>query len=232
MLVAAGLTVFVGVEGPDLARALALIPTSSFFDDNFGARTLPRGLAQIFGVESEYGKYGEVLLGIGSLTAGLRLGLHTKAKVSLELLTDREQVFFCTGALLTVAAFFTAQNIGYRAIHLILVVPALAAVWRVGVARSISSLTLGAVLIVLWAEGWRHSVDRLFAFPVPYYQAAHMGRLRLPLWLLREASWWWTVTLLIAALVALLVRPGTAGSAVLAWLGRQLIKILPRRGAA
>ena len=53
-----------------------------------------------------------------------------------------------------------------------------------------------AVLAVLWAQGWRNWI----AFVIEGRAAV------VSLWVLREALWWWTITMMVALVVGLLAR--------------------------
>ncbi|HYP62990.1 MAG TPA: hypothetical protein VEQ16_03845, partial [Acidocella sp.] len=88
--------------------------------------------------------------------------------------------------------FMTAQNIEYRAIFLLLALPALVrlAGWRV------EFLPLPWVVVaLLWEAVPRAALAGLIQ---PYYPTP----LTFAFWLLREALWWWLMVELLAALLA------------------------------
>jgi hypothetical protein len=199
-LVAVGL--FFVAMGPDLVRALRLIPTGSWFGDMFGSSTLPQGLAQILGW-SAGGPILHVLFSLIALAAGLAAGLRAGIGQALDRLEESERTFLLAGSLLILGCFFTAQNIGYRATHLVLVLPALTALWRTD-HRPVWPLATGAAIALLWSQGWRAMLGRLSAA-----QEVPLGA-----WVLRETLWWGLVTLLIALVVNLTVR-STMGRLIL-----------------
>lgn len=96
------------------------------------------------------------------------------------------------GSTLILACFFTAQNIGYRVTHLVLVLPALTALWRLD--RHFAwPLATGAAIALLWSQGWGD-------VPRETWTSTAKG---LGIWLVRETLWWGLITLLIALTVSL-----------------------------
>lgn len=97
------------------------------------------------------------------------------------------------GGLLIVSCYFSANNVGYRAIFLVLTLPALTALVRVGAGWPLI-VTAGAAPTLLWAQGWRNWVREL----IP-------GRpVDVGTWVTREVLWWWMITILIALVVSLM----------------------------
>jgi hypothetical protein len=199
-----GLLLFVAIEWHDLVRALRLIPHGSVFSDMFGASTLPGGLAQLLHLKHHWAANLQGVLILAAIGLGGGLGLRTGFATDLAALTARERVFLLAGSLLILGCYLTAQNIGYRAINLLLILPGVTALSRVGRRRWPYGVSAGVIVLLLWAEGWRHwlslwlgAAEGPAAAPTPPLVAA---------WLLREAAWWWVVTLLFALLFGLLNR--------------------------
>jgi hypothetical protein len=194
---------FLATMGHDLVRALRLVPIGSWYGDMFGSSTLPGGLAEWFGWPAPTAFVLRILLSLGALAIGLRSGLSARMETLLARLSEGERSFLFAGSLLILGCFFTAQNIGYRVTHLVLVLPALTALWRTD--RSpIWPLATGVAIALLWSQGWRAMLGRLADTP-----ATLIGG-----WLLREALWWSLVPILIA-LVAGLVAQSTMGRLIL-----------------
>lgn len=216
---ACALAMFIVLDGDELVRALALIPNGGYFRGVFGARTLPGGLATIFNLSYGVAIVFELALVISALTLGVRIGGSAAMRADLAALRESERMFLLAGSLLVLGCFFTAQNIGYRAIHLLLLMPGITALWRVGRRPDLYVISAIVVILLVWAEGWWGWLDSiaLAAWPLG------ADRIRFVAWLLRESLWWWTVTLLVAMLTGLLLR-SEMGQTVAAWL--------PRRGAA
>ncbi|HLZ79857.1 MAG TPA: hypothetical protein VKQ09_11020 [Sphingomonas sp.] len=196
--VAAGSLTIVGlflvVDGHDLARALRLIPTGPYIDDMFGSIQLPGGLSDLFGWPAGVRTVLHLAMMAAAIGGGIIWGRSQLLREDIERLSRQEQAFLLVGALLLPSLFFTAQNIGYRAIHLLLVLPPLLALRHAGHYRRAHSYTGGAALALLWAEGWRH----LIAVAATYVDTDLAAFLYAIAWLTRETMWWWTITALVA----------------------------------
>ncbi|GBQ13956.1 hypothetical protein ACOZ4Y_09955 [Komagataeibacter rhaeticus] len=189
---------FVIISWHDLTRALTLIPTGSYFGDMFGARTLGGGLTERMGLPATAARIMEGVMSLAAFGTGVRLGIHSRATAALN---ERERSFLLVGALLVLSCFFTAQNIGYRAIHLILVLPALSAL------RDTSSLrrfryALPLALGALWSGTWYHDLVSIDGALTHRHGTTVV---QSALWLLREGMWWVLVTILIACVTELLL---------------------------
>jgi hypothetical protein len=198
---AAAVALFVMFEGHDLGRALHLIPEGSYFSDMFGSRTLAGGLQELFGLPALAAYLIHVTMAGATIVMAVTIGADVKLRADLDRLSEEERNFLLVGGLLILSCFFTAQNIGYRAVHLVLVLPGLVALMRTGSGRKFYRYGLIATVGLLWAEGWRHAVFALSA-AVPVLQA----RLDLFCWLVRELMWWWAIGLLATLVVGLLLR--------------------------
>jgi len=199
-----GLLIFIAIERHDLLRALFLIPHGSFFSDMFGASTLPGGLAQLLHLKHRFAANLQRLLVLAALVCGGTIGLRAAFAADLAALTAQERVFLLAGALLILGCYLTAQNIGYRAINLLLILPGVTSLSRVGGRSWVYGLSAGLIVLLLWAEGWHHWLSLVLgapegpaALPTPPLVAA---------WGVRELAWWWVVTLLFALLCGLLNR--------------------------
>jgi hypothetical protein len=198
----AGLLTFVGVEGHALTRALDLIPKGSYFSDMFGATTVPGGLTQLLHLHGHGRRDVQWALVLGAIGTGLWLGGGRRMQVDLAALTEPERVFLFAGALLVLGFYLTAQNIGYRAVELLLVLPGVSALWRVSGRRRYYGASTLLLLVLLWAEGWRHWVNLVSGAPV----TPNPTPIQVAAWAAREAAWWWVVTLLAALLTGLAVQ--------------------------
>jgi hypothetical protein len=119
----------------------------------------------------------------------------------VERLSERERSFLLAGILLTLGCFFTAQNIGYRAVNLVLVLPAMVALHRTAHKR-LYGWGVAATLGLLWSQGWRHA---LLLAVNPLGDRAQSTAI-LAGWIVRAGLWWWLITLLAGLLTALLFR--------------------------
>ena len=197
----AATALFAALTWHDLTRALALIPTGSPFGVMFGAVTIPAGLAERGVLTGGQAAALRLAMTLACLLAGGWWGTRAALEAELARLDDRERTFLLVGALLVLGCFFTAQNIGYRAVHLLLVLPPLTALAATGRWRAPSIVALA----LLWSEAWRAGSLALgAALGSPTFERLFWIR-----WLLREGLWWWLATLLVACVVALLRQAQT-----------------------
>jgi hypothetical protein len=191
---AAGIVaLFLATMGHDLMRALQVIPVGSWYGDMFGSSTFPGGLAALMEWPDSVAPVLRVGLTVAAFGAGLALGLRPSFGAALDRLTEPERLSLLAGCLLIVGCFFTAQNIGYRATHLVLTLPAITALWHMRAGR-VWNVTLIAVMALLWGQAWR---QWLFVRERPG---------TIGFWVVRESLWWITVPVLIAIVFALLAR--------------------------
>ena len=212
------------IDGAELRRALALIPTGSLFGDMFGARTLPSGLAhtQPAVLSPAQAMLLQATMILAACAIGGWCGFDAGLGADIARLTAAERAFLLAGALLVGGCFFTAQNIGYRAINLLAVLPAFAALRRVGQRRRLYGTGLGLTLALLWSQGWRFWLHLATEPPARLRIPGHpeTGAAFVAGWLLREAGWWCLVTLLIACAVAA-ARLLPSGRAIERWVRRR-----------
>ncbi|MCJ2184014.1 hypothetical protein MTR62_15115 [Novosphingobium sp. 1949] len=211
LLSCAGLGAFLAITWPDLSRVLAIIPTGTPFGDMFGSIVVALGLTKLVGLPDGAVPLVRLAMIAFSLTGALVMGLQGETHRALAALTARERSFLLVGALLTIACFFTAQNIGYRVIHLLLALPALLALRAFAPSLRFRWMP-GAVLLSLWGEAWRNHGPTLGR-----YVFGSEGVASLSLWLAKEGVWWFLVTVLAAYLVAF-----ARHSAMGAWLAARL----------
>src|SRR5262249_39615709 len=151
---------------PDLARGIPQIASGSYFLDFFSAQNLPRGIAvalrnpadapqsaiSLFGPVS--GPIYVVLVASGAAICW-RLLRTGRLHAALLELSGEEHIFFAIGSALMVGCFFAGQNLGYRGIFLLLVIPGLLALWRSAPERSLRALgavTSVVILFLMWGE--------------------------------------------------------------------------------
>ena len=178
------------LDGTEILRAIANIGSNPPFDDNvFGVHNLPFGIATVIGLPRGGAMALEVLLLLVMVVVAIALA----RRVRIDVLTEAEAVHLLVGAALLVSCFVIAQNVSYRAIYFLFVLPALIASWR-GVAW--------VAVLLMWNSGLRLAINRVAEwFGV---STAPDGMLHSAIWLLRELAWWAVITLLAALLLRLL----------------------------
>ena len=120
------------------------------------------------------------------------------------------------GGLLVTACFFAGQNIDYRGIYFILVMPGLVRLCQSAgdpaIKRFLARM-IAAVLFVAWEEPLRRAIHMI---AVTIAADWLRPRVELLFWIGRELVWWW----LIAGLAAIVLTQLLRMPRVLAYLRR------------
>ncbi|HKW55375.1 MAG TPA: hypothetical protein VJO12_16920 [Stellaceae bacterium] len=228
--IAAGLAGFVLLYAGELRVALGNIPASaSVYTDSFSARNLPAGIAELLSWSPGAGRLvaAAIFLLLLYSAAGRAWRMsRVLAAADEEAAPEPEATYLLLGATLLLFCFFASENIGYRGILFLLVLPGLMALRRAAEAqRRWLSTMIAAVLAVMWGEFLRRGLHAaLAALAMPEWA---MARVELLFWLGRELLWWWLAAGL-AALVLDAVRraPLTQDATALLqlWRGRAAIR--------
>jgi hypothetical protein len=189
----------------ELGKALANLPTLSYFSDSFSALNLPFGFAEAL---AGYGPRSVLGLLLLSLLVAVAIA---RTRRTLRLLDPgtldwegREAQCLVAGALLLMACFFAGQNVDYRGVYFVLVVPGLVHLHRSSretAVRQFGAQMIAAALFLMWEEFFRRALHTLVS-------SAPSEGLSLPevyFWIGRELVWWWLVAGL-AAIVLLYFR--------------------------
>ena len=188
------------LDGTEILRGMANIPFTHPFDDNvFGAHNLPFGLAELLGLPHAAAIALQVLL----LVIMLGLAATLARRVQVHALTEAESLYLLAGSVLLVSCFVMAQNVSYRGIYFLFVLPALA-VCRRG--------TAWLIVLLMWNSALRPVIDAITEW------SSLAGILRPGIWLVRELAWWGVITIL----TALLLRQVWESRAVAAWRDRSV----------
>jgi hypothetical protein len=167
-------------EATSLLRMLPLVPTGKI-----GAMSLPIGLMERLHWPP-WSRF--ALLGLLLLVALPRsMRWSSQIQSGLTRLPEAERVFLTIGAALIVGCFLAGQSVGYRAMHLLFVLPALLALAS-GPGTRLARLAITLVLGVLWADVFRTQ-------PGPLDDLMRLAD---------QCAWWIVVTILAATLLALL----------------------------
>lgn len=216
------LLIMVLCDRAELAKALANIPRLAYFADSFAAVNLPFGLAEALRDPALTRLVGIILL---AALAALAIARTRRTLTLLERgppdWAPFETQCLIVGALLLAGCFLAGQNIDYRGIYFVLVMPGLLVLRRsasaVEVRRFLARMT-GAVVFVAWEE----VIRGIFSAAASALPNVLRPRAEALFWLGRELVWWWLVAGL-AAIVLCHMRqlPLVADtSAALARLGR------------
>ncbi|MEJ0016531.1 MAG: hypothetical protein WDN25_08190 [Acetobacteraceae bacterium] len=185
------IAVWFAFDGRDIMRAVASVPTMRPFDDNaFGARTLAVDLAPLLGWSARDAP----LVQIAMIATMLAVAAWRAKPLRLHALSDNEAGFLLAGCVLLVGCFVLAQNVSYRGIFLLFVLPALAVLRWHG--------TLGLSMLLMW-NGALHRLVELAATAWGI-DTRPDGPLLFGYWLVHEAAWWVLITLLTTLLLRLI----------------------------
>jgi hypothetical protein len=210
----------------ELAEALANIPRLAYFADSFAAVNLPFGLAEVLRDPALTRLVGIVLLAV--LTA-LAIARTRRTLLLLDRASPDWSPFeaecLIVGALLLAGCFLAGQNVDYRGIYFVLVMPGLLVLRRSASAvevRRFLARMIGAVVFVAWEEVIR-SIFSAAASALPNVLRPHAEAL---FWLGRELVWWWLVAGLAAIVLChlrqlALVADTGAALAKLGWVRRR-----------
>ncbi|MGH7001304.1 MAG: glycosyltransferase 87 family protein, partial [Stellaceae bacterium] len=147
---------FVAIYHTDLALAFGHLPAPRYFTDQFSSRNLPDGLGAIDpGINPAF-------VGVPLVLCTLlgSLALAGRAQAAWRHLPQREATFLTVGAVLLVGCFFAGQNIAYRGVFLLLVLPGLMILARsaAGFTGRIFGATAGVAVCLMWGELFRVAI--------------------------------------------------------------------------
>jgi hypothetical protein len=194
------------LDSSEILRGMANIPTTQYFDEFvFGARDLPYGLAQTLDWSRPAAAGLMVVLLVGAVAVAVALAGRDDTAARLRRLTDAEATYLLVGCILLVGCFLAAQNILYRGIFFLFVLPGLTALVPVDGRRWPDGLYFGAIasiIVLMWNDTVRTLLNgalRWFDVSAGPNDIAHFD-----IWLVREVVWWSIVVILAALLFRLL----------------------------
>src|SRR6516162_4067513 len=191
----------------DIARGLPNIARGPYNTDLFSAQNLPFLLGEVAGnatasplVERVAARGLYAALVGACLAICWRLLRFGELCAALASLSGLERVLLVIGSAVIVGCFFAGQSVGYRGVFLLLVVPGLLTMSRASrlELRNLGLGTSGIIVLLMWSECLRFALSRaLERFGM---SEALVGQLQIQFWLLRELSWWWSVSVMLAVL--------------------------------
>lgn len=210
----------------ELVLMAPLVPHPSPFGYDLGAVLFAEGVGDVLRLNLI--PWLVPLQMLASLVIAWRIMGGGEFGAAMARLGAREKACLLTGSLLLTGCFFTGVSIGYRALHMLLILPGLMALsawappgraagtWRHG--PSIALLLLWSPVLLRLAGGLHY---------IP--QAPLPAVLSLLVWTGREFLWWWLATLMLAVLM----RAGLEMTTPLAWRSTLpwLDRLLPERAS-
>ena len=228
---------FWAVYHVDLARGIPTIASGYYFTDMFGAKNLPYFIGDLVQQSAQPAAWaalagrltadGLFIVIVGGCAAICRRVLRdAEWSTAFSALDRHEAVFLILGSASTAGCFFAGQNIGYRGVFLLFVVPGMLALARNarGPLRRLALATAGVIALLMWGECLRLALYRLLdgagasdlvAFPLKFL-----------FWLIRELGWWWAISVMIAVVVHYLRH-----AAAIEGLSSLWFRCFPRRAA-
>ncbi len=187
----------VDVYVQDMIRGARYIPAGSPFGDMFGARNMRLGLLLIMfkasgsvAIAWATALGGTAMVAVLTAVRGLRMWRRADWPRALAALPQAQRWPLLAAALLIVGCFFAGQNIAYRGIFLLLALPGLGALRRVGqpVVARLCACAAVTIVLLMWIEAVRWWITLLglaLGMPKPA-----VGALQALIWLGRELAWW------------------------------------------
>ena len=206
VVAAGGIVAWFALDGAEIIRGMANIPATQYFDEYvFGARDLPYGAAQILGWPRPVATGLFAVLLIGTVGMAVALARCADTGERLRRLTDAEATYLLAGCVLMIGCFLAAQNILYRSIFFLFVLPGLTVLAQTEGGRTFTRICRGAIasIIVLM---WNDTVRTLLNDVLQWFgvSAGPNDIAYSVIWLVREVMWWGVVTVLAALLFRLL----------------------------
>lgn len=201
---------FLWSDGAMLLRALHNIDTRPFPTD-FGAFNLADGVARLLAPGAAFlARIVDLILALVAAGYAYAVARRGDVRAAVDALPPRDRNLMLLGCALILGCFFAAENAPYRDIYFLFVLPGLPGLWRAtssAAARRRLKRLVGAILFLMWAPFFglavAQSVAR-FGLGAIYADAY---------WLLREALWWWAVSIMLALSFDLFRAATVGGSA-------------------
>jgi hypothetical protein len=204
--------VFLRHFGQGSVAALDILPSGLPFLYVFGAMNIPFGLMllRFFPVLTLAPNTPQFLSAVSHPQAVLWVGLGTplvsvtglavgyliapQYRLAMQAMEHRPQLFFMAGSMVIVLCFFAAQNLAYRAVFLLFLLPG---AWEMAVARN-GRWLLAGILLLLWEPMFREHVTAISDMLLEPGQAVYV---QIVYWLFREGLWWCVVIQLLALII-------------------------------
>ncbi len=203
---------------PQILEALAHVPRGLVFTDFFGAQNLPRGFAEVIApLGDRYPVFLPLLPWLPYLLFAMLVVEWGRRSIAFGRRQDLQEAYgaipadsatyLVLGSLIIVACFFTVQNIYYRGIYFLMILPGLLVLREAAGSRELAQrIAIGSALILflMWSECLREALLKLY--PALGLSPRLSNILVALFWTVRELVWWRVIALLSAILGAALMR--------------------------
>jgi hypothetical protein len=196
------------------ALVLGHLPQTSRFADSMSARNLPLGLVQLLPPMTPTladwlaAVIFVILVAYSAMLVLKMLRAIERHPSALEGWT-RETAYLLIGAILLTGCFFTGQNISYRGIFLLLIIPGLLQLRHKAVVpgmRRLFGMALAIILALMWEQRFGLALKDAFGASIVSNEPNWAWRSAAIYWLSRELLWWVLISMLAALIIALLLR--------------------------
>lgn len=210
---AMGLVVFYVIYQAQILEGLPSIASGSPFGDMFGAKNFMVGVFIV--VQHVTGSkacaaimaiFVKLLLVVMILAAALRIWSRSDVPDAIGRLGEDCRLTLVAGSALLLGCFFSGQNVGYRGIFLIFLLPGLFGLGRdeaAGGLTRVARWTAYGIPVLMWTEGLRYWVHGAatghFGLPSARGQPADFL-----IWLVRETAWWFLISVCLITAVGFL----------------------------
>jgi hypothetical protein len=215
-----GLTL-VAILLPEMATPMQRFRYTAYMTDAFGAQNIAQALlATDAGASWQKTAITVVTATLALYAFSLSVRMVTRFSLlpQIRALPERESWLALAGSAMLVGCFFAGPSVVYRAVHLLLVLPAVLTLWRGAPDRSSRLLFAGAAFAIVWCM-WSWGVHNLVMETtkgVDVLSDLHLAVIGTVTGL-RELAWWWVISVLVA-LGGSIVLTSPAGSELCARL--------------
>jgi hypothetical protein len=199
--------------GRELGLVLGNLPQASYYADSISARNLPFGLVLLFPSTtlisaSSLAVVIFLILFAYAMTLVLKLFRTLERDGGAREAWTRETAYLLIGAILITGCFFTAENIAYRGIFLLLIIPGLMQFRQKADRgmRRLFSVALGMVLLLMWDQRFALALKQAFGGSMNSGGTIFAWAAAATYWMGRELLWWGLVSLLVALIIAFMSR--------------------------
>lgn len=142
-----------------------------------------------------------IIFVVVAIATAFKLGNSARFKLAFAALTPSERGFLIVGAALIGGCFFVVQNDSYRGIYLLFVLPGLLALSATPAMPRVSAIFRGtalAIIFVMWGMTIQLVIAGLSGGSSDLIGGSAAAYIY---WIIRELTWWWIVSVLLAFLV-------------------------------
>ena len=177
-------------------KAFQNIPHFDLYFTWFGAEALAQHISMLSGTgEGAVPAIRFMMTGL-ALVAGTIIAFRPQTREAFDRLDAKELVFLIAGALLMTSCFFTALNIWYRTIHILLTLPALIVLAGRASPKRFNFALAAALALLWWNPVWRDFIIGFFTTD-PDMHATYL--IVFTLW--RELCWWFLMVIYLSFIV-------------------------------